>query len=206
MAQITVVDQNNNEIGKRELNPNVFGLEPDAGYVHRVFTALASAQRSGTRKTKTRAEVSGGGKKPWRQKGTGRARQGSIRATQWRHGGIAHGPKPTVFATRINRKERQRAMRLVLSDALREGRLVVVNKIDLPEIKTKSFIQILSNLNADSAVVVLAEPDRNVQLSGRNVPRTKIVLDGQLNLFDLLKTERVILTEAAVDKLEERLG
>ncbi|RMG92092.1 MAG: 50S ribosomal protein L4 [Zetaproteobacteria bacterium] len=206
MAQITVVDQNNNEIGKRELNPKVFGLETDTGYVHRVFTALASAQRSGTRKTKTRSEVSGGGKKPWRQKGTGRARQGSIRATQWRHGGIAHGPKPTVFTTRINRKERQRALRLVLSDAVRDGRLVVVNKIDLPEIKTKSFVQILNNFDAESALVVLAQPDRNVQLSGRNVPRTKIVLDGQLNLFDLLKSDRVILTEAAVDKLEERLG
>ncbi len=207
MTKIAIVDQNNNEVGTRELNPAVFGLEPDVGFVHRVYNALAEAQRRGTRATKTRAEVSGGGRKPWRQKGTGRARQGSIRATQWRHGGIPHGPKANAnFATRINRKERRRALRLVLSDALREGRITVVNKIELGEIKTKKFAQVLGNLGTRSGLVVLAEPNREIELSGRNIPNTKVILDGQVNLHDLLKAERIILTEAAVDKLEERLA
>ncbi len=207
MAKITVVDQNNKEVGSRELNPAVFGLESDPGFVHRVYTALAAARRAGTAKTKTRAEVSGGGKKPWRQKGTGRARQGSIRATQWRHGGIAHGPKgESSFVTRINRKERRRALCLALSDALREGKLKVVNKIELGEIRTKAFVKVLDSLEANKALVVLAEPSREIELSGRNVPDTKIVLDGQVNLHDLLKSEKVILTEAAVGKLEERLA
>jgi len=207
MAQITVVDQNNQQVGTRELNPAVFGLEPDAGFVHRVFTALAEARRAGTRATKTRSDVSGGGKKPWKQKGTGRARQGSTRATQWRHGGIAHGPKANAnFSTRINRKERRRALCLVLSDAVRDGRLVVVNKLEMPEIKTKRFVGIMETLGANRPLVVLDAEDRAIRLSGRNVPNTKIVLDGQVNLFDLLKCDRVIMTEAAVDKLEERLA
>ncbi|RMH60618.1 MAG: 50S ribosomal protein L4 [Zetaproteobacteria bacterium] len=207
MAQIAVVDQNNQQVGTRELNPAVFGLEPDVGFVHRVFTALAEARRSGTRATKTRAQVSGGGKKPWKQKGTGRARQGSTRATQWRHGGIAHGPKANAnFATRINRKERQRALRLVLSDALREGRLVVVNKIELPAIKTKHFVDVMTALGAAKPLVVLDAENKTLSLSGRNVPNARIVLDGQVNLFDLMKCDRVILTEAAVDKIEERLA
>jgi len=207
MAQITVVDQANQEVGKRELNPAVFGLEEDAGFVHRVFTSLASAQRAGTRSTKTRAEVSGGGKKPWKQKGTGRARQGSTRSAQWRHGGVAHGPKAAAsFSSRVNRKERQRALCLVLSDAVRDGRLVVLNKIELPEVKTRAFVEVMGKLGAAKPLVVLGEEDRTVQLSGRNVPNTRIVLDAQVNLFDLLKCDRVIMTEAAVDKLEERLA
>ncbi|MDX8401597.1 MAG: 50S ribosomal protein L4 [Mariprofundaceae bacterium] len=207
MAKIAVVDQNNKEVGSRELNPEVFGLDADPGFVHRVYTALAAAQRAGTARTKSRAEVSGGGKKPWRQKGTGRARQGSIRATQWRHGGIAHGPKgESSHATRINRKERRRALCLALSDALREGRLKVVDKIELPGIKTKSFVEVLDKLEAGRALVVLSEPNRAVELSGRNVPDVKIVLDGQVNLHDLLKSDKLILTEAAVEKLEERLA
>lgn len=207
MAKIAIVDQNNKKIGDRELNPAVFDLEPDAGFVHRVYTALAASKRSGSAKTKSRSEVSGGGKKPWRQKGTGRARQGSTRATQWRHGGIAHGPHGmTDFSTRINKKERRHALRLVLSDVLRQGKLTVVDKLELKEIKTKGFIEVLRNLQADSGLVVLAEPDRTVELSGRNIPDTKVILDAQVNIHDLLKSKRVILTEAAVSKLEERLA
>jgi len=206
MAEINVVDQANKAVGKRELNPAVFGLESDAGFVHRVYTALSSAQRAGTHSTKTRAEVSGGGKKPWKQKGTGRARQGSTRAAQWRHGGTAHGPRPHDYTTRINKKERNRALCVMLSDCLREGRLTVVNKIELAGIKTKDFAQVVDALDAGKGLFVLGAADRTVELSARNLPSAQIVLDGQLNLHDLLKCKRLVLTEAAVEKLEGRLA
>lgn len=207
MANITIVDQNNKEVGKRELNPSVFGLESDAGFVHRVYASLASAQRAGTSATKTVANVSGGGKKPFKQKGTGRARQGTTRAHHMRHGGTAHGPNAdTSFVSRINKKERRRALCLVLSDCVREGKLTVVNKLELDAPKTKAFVEVLGALEANSGLFVLAEANSNVELSGRNIPRTKVILDGQMTIHDLLKCERVILTEAAVDKLEERLS
>jgi large subunit ribosomal protein L4 len=206
MAQINVVDQANKAVGKRELNPAVFGLETDAGFVHRVYTALAMAQRAGTHSTKTRAEVSGGGKKPWKQKGTGRARQGSTRAAQWRHGGTAHGPRPHDYTTRINKKERNKAICMALSDCLRDGRLTVINKIELAGIKTKDFASIVDALGADKGVFVLGGPDNVVELSARNLPAARIVLDGQLSLHDLLKCDRLVLTEAAVEKLEGRLA
>ena len=206
MAEINVVDQANKSVGKRELNPAVFGLDADAGLVHRVYSALALAQRAGTHSTKTRAEVSGGGKKPWKQKGTGRARQGSTRAAQWRHGGTAHGPRPHDYGTRINKKERNRALCVMLSDCLREGRLTVVNKIELADIKTKSFARVVDALDAGKGLFVLGAPDRVVELSARNLPVTQIVLDGQLSLHDLLKCKRLVLTEAAVEKLEGRLA
>ncbi len=206
MAQITIVDQSNKSVGKRELNPAVFGLDADAGYIHRVYTALASAKRAGTRNTKGRSDVSGGGKKPFKQKGTGRARQGTTRATQMRHGAIAHGPTPSEYTTRVNKKERRKALCLALSDCVREGKLTVVNKLELKEIKTKAFADVLNSLDTTSGLVVLAEANQEVEMSGRNIPNTKVVLDGQVNLHDLLKSKKVILTEAAVDKLEERLA
>jgi large subunit ribosomal protein L4 len=206
MAQITIVDQSNKAVGKRELNPAVFGLDSDVGYVHRVFSALASAQRAGTRSTKGRSEVSGGGKKPFKQKGTGRARQGTTRATQMRHGAIAHGPTPTEYTTRLNKKERRRALCIALSDCLREGKLTVVNKLELAEVKTKAFTDVLKSFDTPSGLFVLAEANNTVELSARNIPNTKVVLDGQINLQDVLKSKRLILTEAAVDKLEERLA
>jgi large subunit ribosomal protein L4 len=207
MAKIDIVDQANKKVGTRELNAAVFGLESDAGFVHRVYTALASTQRFGNSKTKTRGEVSGGGKKPFKQKGTGRARQGTTRATQMRHGAVPHGPKgESVYTTRLNKKERQRAVRLVLSDAVRDGRLVVLNKFDLAEPKTKSFVAIADALSANSGLYVLSESNKAVELSGRNIPNTKIVLNGQLNLHDLLKYDRVVMTEDAVTKIEESLA
>jgi large subunit ribosomal protein L4 len=206
MAEINVVDQANKAVGKRKLNPAVFGLEADAGFVHRVYTTLAMAQRAGTHSTKTRAEVSGGGKKPWKQKGTGRARQGSNRAAQWRHGGTAHGPQPHDYTTRINKKERNKALCMALSDCLRDGRLTVVNKIELPGIKTKDFAKVVDALGADKGLFVLGTPDSVVELSARNLSAARIVLDGQLGLHDLLKCDRLVLTEAAVEKLEGRLA
>ncbi len=206
MPEVSVVDQNNKPVGKRSLNDAVFGLDADAGFVHRVYSALSAGQRAGTHKTKSRAEVSGGGKKPWKQKGTGRARQGSTRATQWRHGGIAHGPSPRSYETRINRKERRRALCMVLSSHVRDGRLVVLDKLELNAIRTRDFVQMLKVLDVNSGLIVLDAESREVALSGRNVPNAKVVLDGQMNLHDLLKYDRLVLTQAVVENLEERLS
>lgn len=207
MAKIDIVDQANKKVGTRELNAAVFGLDADAGFVHRVYASLASAQRFGNSKVKTRAEVSGGGKKPFKQKGTGRSRQGSSRATELRHGGIAHGPHGTsTFVSRINKKERQRAVRLVLSDAVREGRLVVLDKLEMAAPKTKGFMAIADALSVTSGLYVLAEANSAIELSGRNIQDTKVVLNGQMNLHDLLKYDRLVMTEAAVAKIEENLA
>jgi len=206
MAEIQVVDQTNSVVGSRELNDAVFAQESNQGLVHRVYSALALAQRGGSHNTKTRAEVSGGGKKPWKQKGTGRARQGSTRSAQWRHGGVAHGPRTHGYETRVNRKERQLALRIVLSDLVRDGKLIVVDKIELSEVKTKGFASIVTSLNAESSLFVMAEENRNVELSGRNIPRCDIVRDGQVNLYSLMKHSKVVMTSDAVTKLEERLA
>ncbi|RME86157.1 MAG: 50S ribosomal protein L4 [Zetaproteobacteria bacterium] len=205
MIEVKVYNQEGREVGTRALDERVFGVPVDPGFVHRVYTALAEAQRRGTASTKTRGEVSGGGRKPWRQKGTGRARQGSIRAPHWRHGGVAHGPKPRVYATRVNKKERRRAMAMVLSDALASGKLTLLDAIQLDEIKTKRFVAIMKALDAESGLFVLGHPDEAVMLSARNVPTAKVVLDGQLNLHDAMKYPRLFLTLEAVDKIEERL-
>jgi len=207
MAKIDIVDQANKKVGTRDLNKAVFGLDSDTGFVHRVYTSLASSQRTGDAKTKTRTEVSGGGRKPFKQKGTGRARQGTTRATQMRHGGVPHGPKgESTFTTRINKKERQRAVRLVLSDAVREGRLTVLDKLEFKAPKTKDFVAVADAISASNGLYILAEANSAVELSGRNVPNTKIVLNGQLNLRDLMKYDRVVMTEAAVTKIEESLA
>lgn len=206
MLDVNIVDVNNEVVGKKSLNAAVFGLEPDPGFIHRVLVALAAAQRAGTHSSKNRSQVSGGGRKPWRQKGTGRARQGSIRATQWRHGGIAHGPKPRSYATRINKKERRRALCMALSGHASGGSLTVIKDFALAAVKTKAFAEVARALGADHALFVLAEEDRNVMLSGRNLPHVKIVREGQVNLHDLLKYPRLVMTEDAIARLEERLA
>jgi len=206
MPEIKVVDQNNQQVGTRELKDVVFGLEADQGLVHRVFSALAHAQRAGTRSTKTRSDVSGGGRKPFKQKGTGRARQGSTRASHMRHGGTAHGPQTVDFSTRVNRKERRLALRLVLSDLLREGRLTIVDEFKLEKVSTKDFAKTLAGLEASSSVIVLADAQSEVLLSGRNLPHVEVVREGQLTLKHMLKHSRLLLTSAAVDCLEERLS
>ncbi|MDX8391406.1 MAG: 50S ribosomal protein L4 [Mariprofundaceae bacterium] len=206
MPEVSVVDQSNKPVGKQKLNDAVFGLEADTRFVHRVYSALAAGQRSGTHSTKTRAEVSGGGKKPWKQKGTGRARQGSTRSAQWRHGGVAHGPRPRSYVTRINRNERRRALCLALSGCVQDGRLTVLDKLDLKQVKTKGFVQVMQALDIKNGLIVLAEENREVMLSGRNVKLSKVVLDGQVNLHDLLKFDHLVLTKAAVEKLEGRLS
>jgi len=206
VTAVKIVDQNNKEVGSRDLNEKVFGLEADNGLVHRVYQALARTQRAGTHSTKTVSDVSGGGKKPFKQKGTGRARQGTTRAAQMRHGGVAHGPQPHDYNTRINKKERRLAVALVLSDAIRAGRLIVVNKLELEAAKTTSFISVREALNVESGLFVLAENNSNVELSSRNIPHTKVVLDGQMNLHDMLKFDHLVVTEDALSNIEKRLG
>jgi len=203
MAEINIVDQANNVVGTRELSADIFDVKVNAGFVHRVYTALASAQRAGTSASKTVAMVSGGGKKPFKQKGTGRARQGTTRAAQMRHGGVAHGPNVnTTFTTRINRKERRAALHMVLSNAVREGRIVILNKLELPEVKTKGFVSISKALSVTSGLYVLGAPNQDVELSARNIPHTKVVLDAQITIHDLLKFDCIVLTEDALNKIE----
>jgi len=206
MAEISVVDQNNKAVGKQKLNDAVFGLEEDVSFVHRVYSALAAAQRAGTHNTKTVAEVSGGGKKPWKQKGTGRARAGTTRAAHWRHGGTAHGPTPRSYVTRINRNERRRALCLALSGHVRDGSIIVLDKLEMKQVKTADFVQVMSKLEISNGLLVLDAESREVMLSGRNVKDAKVVLDGQMNLHDLLKYDHLVLTKAAVEKLEGRLS
>ncbi len=205
MVEIQVVDQTNQVVGSRELSDAVFGLDSNPGLVHRVYCALAQAQRDGNHNTKTRAEVSGGGKKPWKQKGTGRARSGSSRSNIWRHGGVAHGPRSSSYETRVNRKERRLAMRLVLSDLQRSGKLVVVDKLQLDTIKTKNFVAAANALKAEKGLYILAQADDTVVRSARNVPYCEVVLDGQMTIHNLLKHDRVVMTSDAVTKIEERL-
>jgi len=205
-VNIDIVDQGNKKVGSRDLNSAVFGLDPDSGLVHRVLVALQAGLRSGTHATKTRSTVSGGGKKPFKQKGTGRARQGTTRAAQMRHGAIAHGPQPRSYSKRINKRERQRALCLALSGHAQKGSLIVVNAFTMKAIRTRDFIQTMTALSAEHALIVLHEDNTALQLSSRNVRSSKVVLDGQLNLHDLLKYKCLILTDAVVDKLEGRLS
>lgn len=206
MPEITIVDQSNKPLGKRELSAAVFGLDSDPGFVHRVLVALQAGQRAGTHATKTRSTVSGGGRKPWKQKGTGRARASSIRSVQWRHGAVAHGPQPRSYAKSVNRRERRRALCLALSEHVRAGSLVVVDKLEVPEVKTKAFAQILAALDAGNSLIVMETDNREVGLSARNLPCVKVVRDGQLNLRDLLAHDKLVITSAAIDQLDRRLS
>ncbi|MDX8412080.1 MAG: 50S ribosomal protein L4 [Mariprofundaceae bacterium] len=206
MSEINIVDQNNKPVGKRELSAAIFGLDSDPGFIHRVLVALQAGQRAGTHATKTRSTISGGGKKPWAQKGTGRARTSSTRSIIWRHGAVAHGPQPRSYAKSLNQRERRRALCLALSEHVRAGTLVVVDKFDLPEIKTKSFAAILAALEVEKGLLVLDTDQSEVRLSARNLPNTKVVRDGQMNLQDMLSCDKLVVTTAAIDQLDKRLS
>ena len=204
MPKIDVYDINGKKVKELELNENVFGIEPNEAVVHSVLVNYLSNQRQGTQSTKTRSEVSGGGKKPWRQKGTGRARQGSIRAPQWIKGGIALGPKPRSYKYTVNKKERQLAVKSVLSSKVLENELVVVDNLPLKEIKTKEMVKALSNLKVEGkALIMLPEKNENVQKSARNIEGVKTTLVETINVYDLLKYNKLVVTEDTVKKLEE---
>ena len=204
MPKVDVYDINGKKVSDVELNEKVFGIEPNETIVHEVLVNYLANQRQGTQSTKTRAEVRGGGRKPWRQKGTGRARQGSIRAPQWIKGGIALGPKPRSYRYSVNKKEKRLAIRSVLSSKVLENKLTVVDKLELAEIKTKSMVNALNNLKVEGkTLVVLPEKNLKVQASTRNIEGAKAILANTINVYDLLKYTNLVLTLDTVKKLEE---
>lgn len=203
MLKVDVLNMEGKKVGDIELNESVFGVEVNDIVVHTALVNYLANQRQGTQSTKTRAEVRGGGKKPWRQKGTGRARQGSIRAPQWIKGGIALGPKPRSYKYAIPKKMRQLALKSVLTSKVQEGNLVVVDKLELNEIKTKNMVNVLNNLKVNKALVVLDSKNLNVQASARNIENVKTSLVNTINVYDLLKYDSLVLTEDAIKKIEE---
>ncbi len=204
MPKIDVYDINGKKVKEVELNENVFGIEPNEAVIHSVLVNFLANQRQGTQSTKTRSEVSGGGKKPWRQKGTGRARQGSTRAPQWIKGGIALGPKPRSYKYTVNKKERRLAIKSLLSSKVLENELLVVDSLPLKEIKTKEMVKALSNLKVEGkALIMLPEKNENVQKSARNIEGVKTTLVETINVYDLLKYNKLVLTLDTVKKLEE---
>ena len=204
MPKIDVYNIEGKKVKQVELKEEIFGIEPNEAVVHSVLVNFLANQRQGTQSTKTRAEVRGGGKKPWRQKGTGRARQGSIRAPQWVKGGIALGPKPRSYKYTVNKKERQLAVKSVLSSKVLENELVVVDSLPLNDIKTKEMVKALSNLKVEGkALIMLPEKNEKVQKSARNIEGVKTTLVETINVYDLLKYNKLVVTEDAVKKLEE---
>ena len=204
MPKVDVIDMKGKKVSDIELADSVFGIEPNEAIVHSVLVNYLANQRQGTQSTKTRAEVRGGGKKPWRQKGTGRARQGSIRAPQWIKGGIALGPKPRSYKYTVNKKEKRLAIKSVLSSKVLEKELTVVDKLELKEIKTKTMVKALESLKVTGkTLIVLPENNQNVFMSARNIEGVKTIVANNINVFDLLKYTNLILPVDTVKKLEE---
>ena len=204
MPKIDVYDIKGKKVSDIELADSIFGIEPNETIVHSVLVNYLANQRQGTQSTKTRAEVSGGGRKPWRQKGTGRARQGSIRAPQWIKGGIALGPKPRSYKYTVNKKERRLAIKSILSSKVLEKELTVVDKLELKEIKTKTMVKALQDLKVEGkTLIVLPENNNNVLMSARNIEGVKVILLNNINVYDLLKYNKLVLPLDTVKKLEE---
>ena len=204
MPKVDVYDIKGKKVSDIELADSVFGIEPNENIVHAVLVNYLANQRQGTQSTKTRAEVRGGGKKPWRQKGTGRARQGSIRAPQWIKGGIALGPKPRSYKYTVNKKEKRLAIKSVLSSEVIEKELTVVDKLELKEIKTKSMVKALTALKVEGkTLIIVPEKNTNVVMSARNIEGVKTITANNINVFDLLKYNNLILPVDTVKKLEE---
>ncbi len=204
MPKVDVLDIKGKKVSDIKLSDDIFGIKPNEGIVHSVLVNYLANQRQGTQSTKTRAEVRGGGRKPWRQKGTGRARQGSIRAPQWIKGGIALGPKPRSYRYRVNKKERRLAIRSVLSSKVLEKELTVVDKLELKEIKTKTMVKALSDLKVEGkTLIIVPEKNQNVLMSARNIEGVKVITANTINIFDLLNYTNLILPVDTVKKLEE---
>ena len=204
MPKIDVYDIKGKKVSSVELADSVFGIEPNEAIVHSVLVNYLANQRQGTQSTKTRSEVRGGGRKPWRQKGTGRARQGSIRAPQWVKGGIALGPKPRSYKYRVNKKEKRLAIRSILSSKVIESELTVVDKLELKEIKTKTMVKALADLKVEGkTLIILPENNKEVQYSSRNIEGVKTIVANNINVFDLLKYNKLVLPLDTVKKIEE---
>lgn len=204
MAKTNVYDMSGKVVGEIELNDAVFGIEPNTAVMHEAVKNYLANQRQGTQSTLTRAEVRGGGRKPWRQKGTGRARQGSTRAPQWIHGGIALGPKPRDYSYHMNKKSRQLAIKSALSAKAAAGNIMVIENLDLSEVKTKNFVKFLSDVGATGkSLVVTPEVRRNVVLSARNIPGVRTTISSIISVYDILRADKFIVDKAAVAKIEE---
>ena len=203
MANVSVYNIEGKEVGSIELNDAVFGVEVNEHLVHMAVVNQLANNRQGTQSAKTRSEVSGGGRKPWRQKGTGHARQGSTRAPQWTGGGIVFAPKPRDYSFKMNKKEKRIALLSALSSKVAESKIVVLDEFKLDEIKTKKFVEVMNNLKVENALVVIEGENKNVVLSGRNIPTVKVSATNEINTYDVLKYETLVVTKAAVEKLEE---
>ena len=203
MANVSVYNMDGQEVGTMELSDEIFAAPVKENLVHQAVVLHLANMRQGTQKAKTRSEVSGGGIKPWRQKGTGHARQGSIRAPQWRHGGVVFAPVPRDYSFKMNRKEKRAALKSVLTSKLQENNLIVVDSIAFDDIKTKNMVRVMKALKAETAYVVLNGADRNVFLSTRNLPNVRLSQAGTLSVYDILKYEKLVLTQDAVRTIEE---
>ena len=203
MANVTVFNMEGIEVGTMELNDAVFGVEVNEHLLHLAVVAQLANKRQGTQKAKTRAEVSGGGRKPWRQKGTGHARQGSTRSPQWTGGGVVFAPTPRDYTIRLNKKEKRAALKSALTSRVQNGQFVVVDELKFEAIKTKNFKAVMNNLKVSKALVVLNENDQNTVLSARNIPEVKTALVNTINVYDILKYNTVVATKAAVASIEE---
>ncbi|MCI5613844.1 MAG: 50S ribosomal protein L4 [Agathobacter sp.] len=203
MAKVAVLNMEGKEVGNIELNDAIFGVEVNEHLVHMAVLQQLANNRQGTQKAKTRSEVSGGGRKPWRQKGTGHARQGSTRAPQWTGGGVVFAPTPRDYSFKLNKKEKRIALKSVLTDKVAQNKFIVVDELKLDEIKTKKFVEVMNNLKVEKALVVLNDMDTNVIASAANVPTVKTAQTNELNVFDLLKYDTVVVSKAAVATIEE---
>lgn len=203
MANVSVYNMEGNEVGSLELNDAVFGIEVNEHLVHMAVVQQLANKRQGTQKAKTRSEVRGGGRKPWRQKGTGHARQGSTRSPQWSGGGVVFAPTPRDYSFKLNKKEKRAALKSVLSSRVTDKKFIVLEDLILDEIKTKKFQEVLNNLKVNKALVILNENDQNVILSARNIPAIKTALTNTINVYDILKYDTVVVTKAAVATIEE---
>ena len=203
MANVKVYNMEGNEVGTLELNDAVFGAEINEHLVHLAVVRQLANKRQGTQSAKGRSEVSGGGRKPWRQKGTGHARQGSIRAAQWTGGGIIWAPKPRDYSFKMNKKERRAALRSALTSKVQDEKLIVLENLELNEIKTKEMVRVLNNLKAEKALVVTAEDNKNVVLSARNIEDVMTATPATINVYDVMKQKTLVLTKDAVAAIEE---
>jgi large subunit ribosomal protein L4 len=203
VANVSVYNIEGKEVGSIELNDAVFGVEVNEHLVHLAVVSQLANNRQGTQSAKTRSEVSGGGRKPWRQKGTGHARQGSTRSPQWTGGGVVFAPKPRDYSFKMNKKEKRIAILSALSSKVADSKIVVLDEFNLDEVKTKKFVEVLNNLKVSKALVALEGENKNVVLSGRNVNGAKVSNTSEINTYDVLKYDTLVVTKAAVEKLEE---
>ena len=203
MANVKVFNMSGSEVGSIELNDSIFAVEVNTHVMHQAVVQYLANRRQGTQSALTRAEVRGGGRKPWRQKGTGRARQGSTRSPQWTGGGVVFAPKPRDYSFKLNKKVKRLALKSALTTKVNDGKFVVVDEINLPEMKTKEMVKVLNNLNVNKSLVVLEDTNEKAVVAARNIPTVKTASVSTINVYDILKYDSVVVTKAAVEKIEE---